>query len=54
MPYTKSGKYYKIVNGHRQYNPKFNKAPTVTGRGAYNIDRSYKRTKATRKVAKTI
>lgn len=27
MPFTKSGRYYKIVNGKRQYNPKYNRAP---------------------------
>lgn len=55
MPYTKTGKYYRILNGKRQYNPKYDKAPSsavIRGRGAYNVDRSYKRTKAARKVAK--
>lgn len=56
MPHTKTGKYYKIVNGKRQYNPKYDRKPqAMTGRGSYSAaaQSTYKRTKAARKVAKS-
>lgn len=56
MPHTKSGRYYKIVNGKREYNPKYDqrivvrKAPSaypkkrqmavVKGRGDYTMNES--------------
>lgn len=55
MPHTKNGKYFKVVNGKRQYNSKYDKAPgpiVLRGKGAYSADRTYKRTKAARRVAK--
>lgn len=48
MPYTqKTGRYYKIVNGKRQYDPRFDKKPAggprsvaLTGRGAYKTKKA--------------
>lgn len=55
MPHTKNGRYYKIVNGKRQYNPKFDKKPLVLhGKGSYagSAESTYHRTKKSRKAAK--
>lgn len=37
MPYTlKTGRFYKVVNGKRQYDPRFDKAPTGASRSGAN------------------
>lgn len=52
MPYTSTGKYYKIVNGKRQYNAKLDKrVGAISGRGAYRNKRMARNARAPRSKA---